>query len=130
VKQKYPLATVMPYGPNDKAVTKLVLGVHLAPEAEPETKSWGGTDIVADPKVAREMYQFMRSRGVKTVITATVVMGCPHEEGEDFPDGGDCPFCPFWKGKQGSGTPDTRWANLKAIRVEELGFSYKFWLPL
>ena len=26
-------------------------------------------------------------------------MGCPHEEGEDFPDGEDCPF---WKGKQGS----------------------------
>ena len=29
-------------------------------------------------------------------------MGCPHEEGEDFPLGEDCPFCPFWKGKQGS----------------------------
>jgi hypothetical protein len=29
-------------------------------------------------------------------------MGCPHEEGEDFPVGEDCPFCPFWKGKQGS----------------------------
>ena len=26
-------------------------------------------------------------------------MGCPREEGEDFPMGGDCPFCPFWKGK-------------------------------
>lgn len=30
-------------------------------------------------------------------------MGCPHEEGEDFPVGENCPFCPFWKGKQGSG---------------------------
>jgi hypothetical protein len=29
-------------------------------------------------------------------------MGCPHEEGQDFPHGEDCPFCPFWKGKQGS----------------------------
>jgi hypothetical protein len=28
--------------------------------------------------------------------------GCPHEEGEDFPHGEDCPFCPFWRGKQGS----------------------------
>jgi hypothetical protein len=26
-------------------------------------------------------------------------MGCPHEEGKDFPHGEDCPFCPFWKGK-------------------------------
>ena len=29
-------------------------------------------------------------------------MGCPHEEGQDFPHGEDCPFCPFWKEKQGS----------------------------
>jgi len=29
-------------------------------------------------------------------------IGCPHEEGLDFPEGEDCPFCPFWKGKQGS----------------------------
>jgi hypothetical protein len=28
-------------------------------------------------------------------------MGCPHEEGEDFSVGEDCPFCPFWAGKQG-----------------------------
>jgi hypothetical protein len=33
-------------------------------------------------------------------------MGCPHEEGEDFPDGEDCPFCPFWAGKQGSNRRD------------------------
>jgi len=28
------------------------------------------------------------------------VIGCPHEEGIDYPLGEDCPFCPFWKGKQ------------------------------
>jgi hypothetical protein len=33
-------------------------------------------------------------------------LGCPHEEGEDFPHGEDCPFCPFWKGKQGSSRRD------------------------
>ena len=33
-------------------------------------------------------------------------MGCPHEEGKDFPKGGDCPFCPYWKGKQGSGAKE------------------------
>ena len=29
-------------------------------------------------------------------------MGCPHEEGKDFPVDEDCPFCHFWAGKQGS----------------------------
>jgi hypothetical protein len=33
-------------------------------------------------------------------------MGCPHEEGLDFPVGEDCPFCPFWKGKQGNNQKD------------------------
>jgi len=32
----------------------------------------------------------------------TVANLYPYEEGEDFPPGEDCPFCPFWKGKQGS----------------------------
>ena len=38
-------------------------------------------------------------------------MGCPHEEGEDFPAGGDCPFCPWWKGKRGSGASASRRAR-------------------
>ena len=131
MKTKYPIATVMPYGPDDKTVTKLVVGIL---PSEKETKAsvverWVATDVTSNAKVATEMHAFMRSHGVKTVATATVVMGCPHEEGEDFPDGGDCPFCPSWKGKQGSGTDDERWNRLKAVRLERLEFSYKFWLP-
>ena len=34
-------------------------------------------------------------------MNAEIVVGCPHEEGIDFPLGGDCPLCPFWNGKQG-----------------------------
>jgi len=28
------------------------------------------------------------------------IIGCPHEEGIDFPVGEGCPYCPFWRGKQ------------------------------
>ncbi len=28
------------------------------------------------------------------------IIGCPHEEGADFPSGQECPYCPFWHGKQ------------------------------
>ena len=48
----------------------------------------------------------MRQHGVKQVAMSRGNMGCPHEEGEDFPHGEDCPFCPFWKGKQGSNRRD------------------------
>ena len=44
--------------------------------------------------------------GVKQVAMSQGNLGCPHEEGEDFPLGEDCPFCPFWKGKQGSNRRD------------------------
>ena len=44
--------------------------------------------------------------GVKRVGMSDGNIGCPHEEGKDFPVGGDCPFCPWWKGKQGSGAKE------------------------
>jgi hypothetical protein len=42
--------------------------------------------------------------GVRQVVVARGIIGCPHEEGVDYPDGGECPMCPFWHGKD-------RWAN-------------------
>ena len=52
--------------------------------------------------VRQELQEFFRQHGVRSVAMSEGNMGCPHEEGEDFPEGEDCPFCPFWKGKQGS----------------------------
>jgi hypothetical protein len=34
--------------------------------------------------------------GAKTVVMADRIIGCPHEEGVDYPDGEKCPSCPFW----------------------------------
>ena len=88
-----------------------------------------GTKIANDEKVAREIYQFLRAHNVKTVSTALAILGCAHEEGQDYPHGEDCPFCPFWKGQQGSGTDDSRWYALHSVRIEKLRFHYRFWLP-
>ncbi len=129
MKPKYPTAIVIPYGPNDKTVTKLVASVMDSSDRILATERWVASDILNDEQIARQMYEFMRTYGTKTVVSATAVLGCPHEEGEDFPEGEDCPFCPFWKGKQGSGTTDSRWDALKSVRQERLGFSYRFWLP-
>jgi hypothetical protein len=29
-------------------------------------------------------------------VVADRIVGCPHEEGIDYPDGEKCPECPFW----------------------------------
>jgi SEC-C motif len=101
-RAKYPLGTVAYYGPDDKTTTKIAAGVFTAENAPAILKRWVATDVTTNPKIQREVTEFFKRHGVKSVAMSDGNMGCPHEEGEDFPDGGDCPFCPFWKGKQGS----------------------------
>lgn len=99
---KYPIGTVAFYGPDDKRTTKIAAGVILHDGAEAIIERWVASDVTTNPKVQREMKAFFKKYGVKSVAASDGNMGCPHEEGEDFPYGGDCPLCPFWKGKQGS----------------------------
>jgi hypothetical protein len=103
---QYPIGTVALYGPNDKMTTKIAAGVILHAEADPIVMRWVGTNVTTNPKVQKEMQEFFEQHGVKSVALVEENMGCPHEEGEDFPVGEDCPFCPFWKGKQGSNRRD------------------------
>ena len=103
---QYPIGTVALYGPDDKTTTKIAAGVILHDGAEAIIKRWVATDVTTNPKVQQEMKEFFLQHGVKSVAMSQGNMGCPHEEGEDFPHGEDCPFCPFWKGKQGSSRKD------------------------
>ncbi len=103
---KYPVGTVAFYGPDDQTTTKIAAAVIRREGAEPVLKRWVGTDVTTSPKVQREIREFFGQHGVQSVAMSEGNMGCPHEEGEDFPAGEDCPFCPFWKGKQGSGRRD------------------------
>jgi hypothetical protein len=103
---QYPVGTVAMYGPDDKTTTKIAAGVILHEGAEAILKRWVATDVTTSPKVQQEMKDFFLQHGVKSVAMSKGNMGCPHEEGLDFPNGEDCPFCPFWKGKQGSNRRD------------------------
>ena len=99
---RYPVGTVAFYGPDDKTTTKIAAGVILRDGAAPIVKRWVATDVTTNPKVQQELMDFFHEYGVKQVAMSDGNMGCPHEEGQDFPQGEDCPFCPFWAGKQGS----------------------------
>jgi len=57
-------------------------------------------------RAPQQTKDFFLQYGVKSVAISEGNMGCPHEEGLDFPHGEDCPFCPFWKGKQGRNRRD------------------------
>lgn len=97
---KYPVGTVAYYGPDDKTATKIAAGVILAENAEPIMERWVATNILEDEKTGKEVIRFLARHGVKNVVITDGVLGCPHEEGEDYPVGTDCPFCPFWASKK------------------------------
>jgi hypothetical protein len=40
---------------------------------------------------------FIREHQVLTVTSVDRIIGCPHEEGIDYPEGQPCPQCPFWR---------------------------------
>jgi len=101
-KTKYPLGTVAHYGPNDKHTTKIVVGVFLHSTAEPILRRFVGSKVKQDPKVQLEIVRLFSIYRIKETVFVDGNLGCPHEEGEDFPVGEDCPFCPFWAGKQGT----------------------------
>ncbi len=95
----YPIATIAYYGPDDKNATKVAVGI--IPREGSETsdlKRWFNeeTDIRRDSTVNREITAYIKENRAKSVVMADRIMGCPHEEGVDYPDGSKCPKCPFW----------------------------------
>ena len=54
------------------------------------------TDVRSDVAIAEQIGEFIERHGAKSVALADRIIGCPHEEGIDYPDGTACPQCPFW----------------------------------
>ena len=100
---RFPVGTVCLYGPDDKVTTKIAAGVVLREgEGPAHLERFVGTGVLGDRNVSEKIRKFFARHGVNSVVVTSGNLGCPHEEGPDFPRGEDCPFCPFWKGKQGS----------------------------
>lgn len=99
---KYPAATLAFYGPTDQMATKAVVGI-IPRDGDDvdEIHKWITAlgDIRRDPVIGKEIQDFLKKHNVKSVVSAERIMGCPHEEGKDYPEGADCPLCPFWAGR-------------------------------
>jgi len=64
---KYPVATVTPYGPDDKTVTKLAVGIIPTANHTEATviERWVATDIASNDAIARAIYSFMKAHDVQ-----------------------------------------------------------------
>jgi hypothetical protein len=97
---RYPIGTLVYYGPDDKTVTKITASVIPFEDAPPIYRKWIGDEVTLDPIVIAELGQFFKGHGVEKVVMASTVEGCPHERGVDYPVDEDCPYCPFWKNQK------------------------------
>jgi hypothetical protein len=109
-------------------------------------------DVRADPAINREIVEFIGQHQAKSVIVTDGIIGCPHEEGIDYPEGESCPECPFWAnrdrwtgeliGEKKEGIPEAeavagcawyraeQWERLREISVDRhrLAETYEKWL--
>jgi hypothetical protein len=99
-KTGYPVATIAFYGPDDRFASKVAVGI-LRSEEETEASNlhrWFANeqDVRLDITIIKEILEYIEPFHPRRVAMVDRIIGCPHEEGIDYPTGEKCPQCPFW----------------------------------
>ena len=113
----FPAATVAYYGPDDTRASKVVVSIVPSKGAESAHQASfmnEAGDLREDPFVGDKVMDFVEKHECASVFVAEEILGCPHEEGVDYPEGGTCPDCPFWAARD-------RWAATKERLGEARG---------
>jgi len=100
--QGYPIATLCFYGPDNTRASKVAVGIVLKEGRSADVlKRWfsDDSDVRYDASISAEILAFIQEQGAKSVVAVDGIIGCPHEEGVDYPDGEVCPECPYWAGR-------------------------------
>jgi len=98
-KTGFPIATLAYYGPDDLFASKAVVGIIQAEgEDVSDLKRWfaGAVDVRQDFAITQQIRDFIVQSKAHRVVMVERIIGCPHEEGIDYPLGETCPQCPFW----------------------------------
>jgi hypothetical protein len=99
----FPIATVAFYGPDDKLATKVAVSVFLRENSDPDfLERWfskGDTDVRQDLDIGEQILAFLKLHAPRSTVMTEGIIGCPHEEGVDYPEGRSCPSCPYWAGR-------------------------------
>jgi hypothetical protein len=97
----YPVATIAYYGPDASRATKVAVGILVAEDDLAHMEKWFSeeSDVRQQVDISRQIVEFLGQHQVKSLVMTDRVIGCPHEEGIDYPEGQSCPRCPFWIGR-------------------------------
>lgn len=98
--QGYPVITISYFGSNIDVATKVSVGFIAEENSEMQTEKFSTeNDIREDEAIQSTIVKIIDRSGAKTVALNDKIIGCPHEEGADFPEGAECPECKYWAGK-------------------------------
>lgn len=100
-KTGYPLATIAYYGEDDQFASKVVVGIISKGNEVAFMKKWFAKDLDVrfDPEIREQILDFLGEHNIHRVSMLDRIIGCPHEEGIDYPEGENCPQCPFWRNR-------------------------------
>jgi hypothetical protein len=96
------VGTIAFYGPDRSYASKVAVGIAPEPGAPVDIlERWfdRGLDVRIDARIGTAVTDFLRLHRVRQVVVSDGIIGCPHEEGVDYPDGEECPQCPWWHGR-------------------------------
>jgi hypothetical protein len=100
--QGYPVATIAFYGPTNTVASKAVASIVMADGEEPTLMERWFTqegDARTDPTMTEAILNFVQAHRPKSIVMVDRIIGCPHEEGVDYPEGQHCPQCSYWIGR-------------------------------
>ena len=95
----YPIATIAFYGPTADLASKVVASVFRAEGADPDVLERffsEDCDVRFDEAIGDRVLAVIQTHAVQSAVMTDRIIGCPHEEGIDYPEGTSCPQCPFW----------------------------------
>ena len=98
----HPIGTIAFYGPDNTRASKAAVGIRFQPDQEvTELRRWlsDAGDVRNDAATLVEIVAYLREQEVRSVMKVDRIIGCPHEDGIDYPHGGICPHCPYWENR-------------------------------
>ncbi len=93
-----PIATIAFYGPTAEFASKVAVAVFRTEGGKPDVLERlfsEGADVRFDEVVGEKVLSVIESHGVQSVVMTDNIIGCPHEEGVDYPEGTSCPAVPL-----------------------------------
>ncbi|HEV2349382.1 MAG TPA: hypothetical protein VG028_05980 [Terriglobia bacterium] len=98
----HPAATIAYYGPDNTRASKVAVGIFLKENEAAnviERLFAKEEDARHDPAIQEKILKLIKTHTVRSVAVTEGIIGCPHEEGIDFPEGKSCPHCLYWAGR-------------------------------